>query len=332
MTTVLDRPNGRRPFSQANDAEPVRFRLPANPRRRRPALAAVSAVAVFASVGVFAHIYSSANHQTPVLVVTQTIQEGQELTATDLGQTPVATGSGVATIPVGDASEVLGKVASVTVMSGSLLTPGDVSSAPPIAAGDAVVGLALKQGQLPAAGLGPGDEVMVIETGAPGSPLDSFVGPASSPSADASSSPSGEGSSTGAGSADGDASATADSSGGSSSEGGGGPSGVLVPSALVFNTASPGPQSSNDATELVSLELADSIAPAVSTAAAAGQVSLVLVPANGSSTGSSTGPSTGPSTGTMQRAASSKTAASKHHQSSATPDHGSALKLHRGSE
>ena len=75
----------------------------------------------------------------------------------------------------------------MTVMSGSLLTPGDVSSAPPIAAGYAVVGLALKQGQLPAAGSVPGDQVMVIQTGAPGSPLGSFVGPSSSPAADGSS-------------------------------------------------------------------------------------------------------------------------------------------------
>ncbi|MGB7050681.1 MAG: SAF domain-containing protein [Acidimicrobiales bacterium] len=271
MTTLLDRPNGHRPFGRTNGIDTVGFRLPVNPRRRRPVLAALSAVAVFASVGLFAHLYSSANHQTPVLVVTHTIQEGQELTATDLGQTPVATGSGVVTIPVGDAPEVLGKVASVTVMSGSLLTPGDVSSVPPITAGYAVVGLALKQGQLPAAGLGPGDEVMVIETGAPGSPLGSFIGP-SSPSSSA------DGSSPVTGSPDEGASAEGASSSGSSSDGGGDASGVLVPDALVFNTASPGAQSSDDATELVSLELADSVAPAVSTAAAAGQVSLVLVP------------------------------------------------------
>ena len=311
MTSLLDRPNGNRFFGHTNGTETVGFRLPANPRRRRPVLAAVSAVAVFASVGLFAHLYSSANHQTPVLVVTQTIQEGQQLTAADLGQAPVATGSGVTTIPVSDASQVLGKVASVTVMSGSLLTPGDVSSAPPIAAGYAVVGLALKQGQLPAAGLGPGDQVMVIQTGAPGSPLGSFVGPSSSPAAD--------GSSPVTGNPDDDGSAAGGSSAGSGSDAGGGPSGVLVPNALVFNTASPGLQSSDDATELVSLELSDSVAAAVATAAAAGQVSLVLVPST-ASIGSSAPPDGTHSahSGLGRSAGSNDVPSSRRHQSSST--------------
>ena len=321
MTTLLDRPNGHRHPGRTNGLETVGFRQPVNPRRRRPVLAALSAVAVFASVGLFAHLYSSANHQTPVLVVTHTIQQGQELTATDLGQTPVAAGSGVSTIPVGDASEVLGKVASVTVMSGSLLTPGDVSSVPPITAGYAVVGLALKQGQLPAAGLGPGDEVMVIETGAPGSPLGSFVGPSSS----SSSSSSADGSSPITGSPDGDASAAGSSSAGSSSDGGGGASGVLVPDALVFNTVSPGPQSSDDATELVSLELADSVAPAVSTAAAAGQVSLVLVPPTATIGSSSPQAGTHPArTAPLGKSgASTKASSSKGRPSSPTRSPGS---------
>jgi hypothetical protein len=287
MTTLLDRPRGHRSFSHPDDPATREFRLPANPRRRRPMLAAASAVAVFASVGLFARLYSSADHQASVLVVTRTVQEGQELTAADLGQTPVAVGTGVDSIPVADAPEVLGRVASVTVLSGSLLTLGDVSSVPPIAAGDAVVGLALKQGQLPAGGLGPGDQVMVVETGAPGSPLDSFVGPSSSPpSSSSSSSPSSSPSSTSSpsvnSSSDVNGSAGEPSIGGSlsgsPSDSGGGASGVLVPDATVFNTANPGTESSSDATELVSLELAGSVAPAVSAAAAADQVSLVLVP------------------------------------------------------
>jgi hypothetical protein len=79
---------------------------------------------------------------------------------------------------------------------------------------------------------------------------------------------------------------------------------------LVFNTANPGPQSSDDATELVSLELADSVAPAVSTAAAAGQVSLVLVPATDTIGSSSPLASSAPT--------------SKRRQSSQTHSHGSA--------
>ena len=58
----VDRPIGNR-FGHTNGTETVGFRLPANPRRRRPVLAAVSAGRGFASVGLFAHLYSSANHR-----------------------------------------------------------------------------------------------------------------------------------------------------------------------------------------------------------------------------------------------------------------------------
>jgi hypothetical protein len=245
-------------------------------------------VAVFGSAALFAHLYSSADRAAPVLVVTHTIQVGQELTAGDLGQTTVAAGPGITTIPVVDATQVLGKEASVTVTSGSLLTPADVSAMPPIGAGDAVVGLALKQGQLPAAGVKPGDQVMVVETGAPGSPLNAFVGPSAGTSSSSSSSSVSASGSPSAGSSD-------------SAEGGQGPSGVLVPDATVFNTALPA-QSSGDTTELVSLEVAASVAPAVSNAATAGQVSLVLVPSTAAGAPS-------PSTGSRGRPALTRSAA-----------------------
>jgi SAF domain len=272
MTTLLDRAQGLRRTTHADRSFSAEFHMPVKPSRRRPVLAAASAVAVFASIGLFAHLYSSADRETSVLVVTHTIQQGQTFTGADLGQTPVATGSGVATVPLADASQILGKVASVTVVAGSLLTPGDLASAPPISEGDAVVGLALKQGQVPAGGLGPGDQVMVVETGPPGSPLNSSTSPSSSPQQSSSSSGGAVSSSSAA------SGSAADGSADSSSDAGGQASGVLVPDAMVFNTASPGSQSSAEATELVSLELSDSLAPVVSAAGTAGQVSLVLVP------------------------------------------------------
>jgi SAF domain-containing protein len=297
VTALLERTPRSGSTTRERDGGVTGYRLPANPRRRRPVLAAASAVAVFGSVALFAHLYSTADRQTPVLVVTHTIQEGQELTAGDLGQTSVAAGPGISIIPASDAPQVLGKVVSVTVTTGSLLTPDDVSTVPAIGAGDAVVGLALKQGQLPAAGVSAGDQVMVVETGAPGSPLNAFAGASA-----------GTGSSSSGSSTSGSGSPSAASSG--DAGGGQGPSGVLVPVATVFNTATPA-QSSGDTTELVSLELGSSVAPAVSSAAAAGQVSLVLVP---STTSSASYPSTGSLGRSKQTrpAAKSKSARGRH--------------------
>jgi hypothetical protein len=115
-----------------------------------------------------------------------------------------------------------------------------------------VVGLALKAGQLPSAGVEAGDQVMIVETAAPGTPLTS-----------------------------------SDPSGSSST-------GVLVPEATVFDVEVPPAGSASDASLLVSVEVSSTLAAAVSTAAVAGQVSLVLLPPRSvGSVGGGSGQATG---------------------------------------
>ncbi len=206
----------------------------------------LSALVVFVSIAAFASVYASANHKQSVLMVTHTIEQGQPITAPDLGRTSAAISGGVIPIPVSDASELSGRRAAVTIPSGSLLTLGDTTDGQAIPPGYAVVGMALKPDQLPSAGLEPGDQVMVVETGSPGTPT-------ASPS-------------TSGGTAD------------SSSD-----SGVLVPQAIVFgaemtSTGAMSTSGSSGGSELVSVEVSETLAPAVSSAAASDQVSLVLLP------------------------------------------------------
>jgi hypothetical protein len=211
-------------------------------------VALVSLVVVCASIAIFADLYASADHQTPVIIVTQTIEQGQLIAGSQLGEATASISSGVTAIPVADASELSGHRAAVTIETGSLLTPEDVTTAPPIASGDAVVGLALKPGQLPAAGVEPGDQVEMVQTASPGTPLSSV--PTSSSSSTSASQSSGSGSATG----------------------------VLVPQASVFDVEVPSSNSSSDASLLVSVEVSSTLAASVSTAAAADQISLVLLP------------------------------------------------------
>ena len=215
-------------------------------------MAVISALAVFASIAAFVTIYSSADHEVTVLIVAHSIQRGQLFTSSDLSQTEASISSGVTPIPVTDASQLSGKRASVTLPAGSLLTPADVSSGEQIAAGYAVVGLSLKDGQLPSGGVVVGDDVMVVQTASPGTPV-SVAGDATS-------------------------------------DGG---TGVLVPDATVYGIALPSASSSSDS-QLVSVEVASTVSAAVATAAAAGQVSLVLLPSGsaGQSAGSMGGSST----------------------------------------
>ncbi len=115
-------------------------------------MAVLSALLVFVSIAAFTTVYASANHQQTVLIVTRTIEQGQPIVAQDLGQTSAAISGGVVPIPVSDASELSGRRAAVTIPSGSLLTVGDTTSGQPIPSGFAVVGMALKPGQLPSVG------------------------------------------------------------------------------------------------------------------------------------------------------------------------------------
>ena len=218
-----------------------------------------SALLVLASIAIFAGIYSSADHRVPVLTVVTTIHQGQPITGRDLGTADVATSSNLAPIPVSGAAALSGTWAAVTLPAGSLLTLADVTTKRPLRIGSAVVGVTLKDGQLPSAGVEPGDLVMIVQTSAPGAVL---------PVA-------------GAGIGTTDGSSAADASG----------TGVLVAQATVFETAAPSPSSASGAAELVSVEVPSTEAVAVATAAAASEVTLVLLPAVSAGTGTTSGSS-----------------------------------------
>jgi hypothetical protein len=250
MATVLDRSS---PESYSTTRPKVALRLPTSGRHRRVALTLASVVVIAISIASFADIYSSGNHQTSVLMVTSTIPQGQPVEAGQLGQVAISVSGGIAPIPVSDASELSGKRAAVTIPAGSLLTAGDVTDAAAIADGDAVVGLALKAGQVPSAGVDPGDRVMIVQTGESATAVVSSG--ASSP--------------------------TSPSSAASS--------GVLVPEASVFGVDQPPAGSAADASLLVSVEVSSTSAAAVSTAADADQISLVLLPPDAGGSGGSGG-------------------------------------------
>lgn len=257
MTTLLGRSGvSGSPSDPSGPGGAGARRLPAPVRVRRPMLAIGSVAVVIASVVIFVGIYSGATRQTSVVTVVRPVMQGQPITASALGVGSITVSGDIAPVPVAESALVLGKVAAVALVPGTLLTMADVSDAPVIKPGDAVVGVALKDGQLPAAGLVPGEQVMVVQTETPGTPVNGVVS-VGSPS---SSSPTPT-LSTGQGSAAAQAS-----------------TGVLVPDALVHDVATPQPAASGSETELVSLEVSSTLAAQVSVAAAADQVSLVLLP------------------------------------------------------
>ena len=247
-----------RPRRDRDVPSPDAIRPPTGGRDRRALVAVASLVVICASVAAFVGLYSSAGHRTAAIVVQRALVQGQPISAAQLGQADVSVSSGVAFIAVADASAVLGKRAAAAVPAGSLLTPGDLTSAPTVAAGSAVVGLALKDGQFPTLGLVPGEQVMVVQTATPGSPLSAPVNRTPTTS-------SGTGTSTGP------------TSGVGTTVLSGSGTGVLVAQATVFSTSAPSANAGGSSTLLVAVEVTSAIAPDVATAASAGQVSLVLL-------------------------------------------------------
>jgi hypothetical protein len=134
------------------------------PRRRRPGMIALAVALVGAGILASAALYQRENHQVPVLMVTARVPAGTVITEADLGTTSVAAGPGIQTIPGRQLHQVAGLVAATTLQPGSLLVPGELTTAQPPSAGQVLVPVPIRPSGLPASGLAPGDHVVVVPT------------------------------------------------------------------------------------------------------------------------------------------------------------------------
>ena len=204
----------------------------APPRRRRSLpLVAVGVLCSFGGALLFALAYLGAGHHQAVLEVIQPVPAGGVITEADLQVTSLSAAPGLQVVPAAERPSVVGKVATVSLVPGSLLAPAQFGSGPALGLGQAVVGVGLKPGAMPGSLL-PGEQVMIVDTAA-GTP-----GTISPP-------------------------------GGS----------VLVPQATVFAVPPAGNAANADPsqTPVVSVVVPAVEASTVAAAAAASQVSLVLV-------------------------------------------------------
>jgi len=102
-----------------------------------------------------------AGRTVDVLVVARPVPVGQSVTAADLS-TARAGGSGFAAMAAGRLEQVLGQTAAVALHPGQLLVEDMLTAVAVPAPGRAVVGLALRWGQLPGDGVDAGDRVRIV--------------------------------------------------------------------------------------------------------------------------------------------------------------------------
>ncbi len=245
MSTTLARPR-----VQSGRRDPG-LRLEPVGHGRRPALAVGSLALVMTCVAVFISVYLRAGDQMSVLAIARSVPEGQVVRADDLKAVRISAGTTIATVPAAAASAVVGRRAAEALEPDTLLGTNELMTrfSPP--SGESIVGVAAKDGQLPASGVAPGETVDVILTGQAGQ-QDASIGSAATGAQSVSS---------GAGTAAGEPLVAGT---------------VLVSGATVLETAtSPASSGSNDVD--VSLLTPSPLAPIVASASAAGEIALVVV-------------------------------------------------------
>ena len=134
------------------------------PRRRRPGMIALAVVLVGVGILGSAALYQRQNHQVPVIMVIANVPAGSVITAADLATTSIAAGPGIKDIPARQLRQVTGLVAATALRPGTLLAPSELTTSLPPARGEVLVPLGFKPAALPASGLVPGDQVLVIAT------------------------------------------------------------------------------------------------------------------------------------------------------------------------
>jgi hypothetical protein len=180
-TTLPPAPRRSLPPQPAADGPIVRPRAAPTRRQRKPAWIALALFLILACGGIGLALNLQAGERVAVLAVARPVAVGHQITDQDLGEARISLDPRLATLPASERSRVVGQVATENLRPGTLLTRDQFSARSVPASGQAVVGAALKPGQMPAEPLRAGDRVMVVRTpSATGTPS-----PAAGPTEDA---------------------------------------------------------------------------------------------------------------------------------------------------
>ena len=141
---------------------PVGRRLPSAPRERKPALAALAVLLIIGGALGAGFLVIQSGKRVAAIEISQQIGAGQQIPLSAIQQVQITAGPGLAYVPWADASQVARYFTVSTIPAGTLLTRQMVATTGTSVAGRAVLGLALKDGQLPH-GLQDGDHIDIYQ-------------------------------------------------------------------------------------------------------------------------------------------------------------------------
>jgi hypothetical protein len=148
--------------SWAEPTAPTSRRLPGAPRERKPALAALAVVLILGGALAVGYLMLNTSKRVAAIEISQPIGQGQQIALADMKQVEIAADSGISYVPWSEAGQVTRFFAGTSIPSGTLLTNNMVVRTNTLTNGRSVMGLALKDGQLPA-GLVVGDHINIYE-------------------------------------------------------------------------------------------------------------------------------------------------------------------------
>jgi hypothetical protein len=141
---------------------PVRTAAAKRRVNRRGALLAVLAVLLGGLVSLSAAKLMTAH--TTVLVVAKSVPVGSVISDSDLTTAQMTKDPHLSPILAADRLQVVGKIATVALSPGELVTLSQIGTSDGFVRGQLLVALALKEGQFPVRGLVAGDRVLVVAT------------------------------------------------------------------------------------------------------------------------------------------------------------------------
>lgn len=141
---------------------PASRRLPGTTRERKPALAALALLLIVGGALGAGYLVLQSGHRVAAIEISQRIAGSMRIPLTAMRRVEVAAGAGLEYVPWSEASQVAHHYAAITIPPGTLLTSAMVVSSSTVTEGRAVMGLTLKDGQLPG-GLQVGDHIDIFE-------------------------------------------------------------------------------------------------------------------------------------------------------------------------
>jgi hypothetical protein len=162
---------------------PAGRRMPSTPRERKPFLAVLAVLLIVGGALAAGALVIKSGQRIGAVEVVQQISQGEQVPSDALEEVQISSGSGVSYVSWQFAAQVSQFFATMAIPKGTLLNNGMLTKTNALPADEAEVGLALKDGQIPA-NLQAGDTIDVYSTatssgGCPGKPGTSLAKDAS---------------------------------------------------------------------------------------------------------------------------------------------------------